>query len=262
MSQSPACKSLLAGMITSNITRRLQGFFGPRSRAPFHAATGHTRIPKQLRFVWGMLGGGELPSKLDRNLRRWRELHQGWNLTVHDGQEVGDLAARYSEYPFASYGKAIQRCDICRLMLLDRYGGVYTDLDVEPTACLDGLFSHYPRANLLLGVEVCLSRKESGRIGREMAIRQGIPEVRRRIANFFMASVPGHPFWKAALQLAKSRASLPVRSQYDILYTTGPDVITETLHRNAKRFSDIAVVPQRLLEQFIGHQRAGSWRDF
>jgi len=227
-----------------------------RCRAP------STRIPKELRFVWGLLGGGEMPDKKSRYLTRWRELHDGWNLTVHNRQEMFDLAAHFPEYPFASYGKDIQRCDVCRLMLLAHYGGVYSDLDVEPSACLEQLFARYPKANVFLGVEVSISRNESLRIGLRKGIRQGVPEARRRIANYFMASVPGHPFWKAALEIARLRAGLPVREQYDVLYTTGPDVVTEALQQNEKTFSDVAVIPQHVLDQFIVHHRAGSWRDF
>lgn len=249
-------------MITRAIASRLRRLSSAWPRPTLRRATSHTKIPQQLRFVWGMLGGGELPRQQGRYLSRWRELHEGWNLTIHNRQEIADLAAHYPDYPFASYPKDIQRCDVCRLMLLHRQGGVYSDLDVEPSRSLDKLFARYPHAGVILGVEVSLSRKEARWIGQEMAIRQGVPEVRRRIANFFMASVPGHPFWLAALELARSRASLPVRNQYDILYTTGPDVVTETLERNALRFPDVAVVPQHVLEQFITHHCAGSWRDF
>jgi len=254
----PGCIRRISKSIASP-PRRLQGALpGPM----FRQRTLNARIPKELRFVWGLLGGGAMPGEAARYLLRWRELHPSWSVTVHDRHNIDRLAASYPEYPFAAYPKDIQRCDVCRLMLLHRYGGVYADLDVEPLACLEYLFTRHPAANVFLGVEVRLSRKEAYRIGREMAIRQGVPEVRRRIANYFMASVPGHPFWKEALELAKARASLPVRDQYDVLYTTGPDVITEALQRNARKFPDLVVVPQYVLKRFITHHQAGTWRDF
>jgi len=222
-----------------------------------------TPIPRHLRFIWGMMEAcQEVPQSHRRYLNRWTELHDAWEVAVHKRQEILAVAAQYAEYPFAAYGKDIQRSDACRPMLLHRYGGVYCDLDVEPHRCLDQLFDRYPRANVLLGVETVLSRKESRRIGTVMAIRNGLPEVRRRIANYFMASVPGHPFWLETLDLMRSRAELPVREQYDVLYTTGPDVVTEVAHRSARRFKDVKVVSKRVLDRFITHHCAGGWRDF
>ena len=192
-------------MITSTIASRLRRLSSAWPGPMLHRATSNTKIPKQLRFVWGLLGGGEMPRQQRRYLSHAR-IASDWNLSIHDRQEITDLAAHYSGYPFASYPKDIQRCNVCRLMLLHRYGGVYSDLNVEPCRSLENLFARYPQASVILGVEVCLSPMEARCIGREMAIRQGVPEVRRRIANFFMASVPGHPFWLAALELARSRA--------------------------------------------------------
>jgi mannosyltransferase OCH1-like enzyme len=230
-------------------------------RRPKPAAS--SRIPHELHFLWGLMDGTKrVPPEYGRFLGPWRDLHNGWNLTIHGREQVYDLAAHYAEYPFASYGKDVQRCDACRPMLLHRLGGVYSDLDVEPRACLQYLFERYPRANVLLGVELILSRRHARRIGQQMPIRSGAPELRRRVANYFMASVPGHPFWIETLEWMKARAHLPVNEQYDVLYTTGPDVITEAIEHNAHRFHDVTVVPKRVLDRFITHHCAGRWRDF
>jgi mannosyltransferase OCH1-like enzyme len=222
-----------------------------------------SRIPRELRFIWGLMDGGdEVPAAYAQFLGPWRALHDTWGMTVHTRREIYDVAEHYADYPFASYPKDVQRSDVCRPMLLHRFGGVYSDLDVEPHACLDELFNRYPWANVILGVEINLSRKLARRIGQQMPIRRGVPEVRRRVANYFMASVPGHPFWLDVLERMKARAHLPVCEQYDILYTTGPDIITETIHQDAARFSDVAVVPKRVLDRFITHHCAGRWRDF
>ena len=221
------------------------------------------QIPRHIRFVWSLMGGpGEVPESHRRYLNRWIELHDAWEITVHKKRAILDVVARYPEYPFACYERDIQRADACRPMLLHRYGGVYCDLDVEPHRCLDRLSARYPRANVLLGVETVLSRKESRWVGREMAIRKGIPEVRRRIANYFIASVPGHPFWLETLELIKARAGLPVKEQYDVLYTTGPGIVSEVAEKNAGTFKDVKVVPKRVLDRFITHHCVGGWRDF
>ena len=58
-------------------------------------------------------------------------------------------------------------------------------------------------------------------------IRKGRPEVNIRIANYWMASVAGHSFWKDVLELVQRRSHLNLEEQYDVLYTTGPDVVSE-----------------------------------
>lgn len=222
---------------------------------------GTSRIPRQFHFLWGLKDkNGEPPPAYRGYLERWREMHGDWHLAVHGQREIEGLAARYTDYPYASYMMDIQRCDVCRPMLMHRFGGVYSDMDVEPHGCLDHLFAQYARANVLLGVEVEISLREARSIGRQRAIRKGLPEIPRRIGNYFMASTPGHPFWIEVLELMKSRASLPVREPYDVLYTTGPDIITETLHRTEGRFPDVAVIPRKILDRFITHRCDGHWR--
>jgi mannosyltransferase OCH1-like enzyme len=220
-------------------------------------------IPRKLHFLWGLLdAGSEIPAIYQRLLKRWQWWHPSWQIQVHDGPQVERLAGHFPEYPFACYEKDIQRCDVCRPMMLYRYGGFYADLDVESLACLERLPAKYRRANLLLGMERTISRHEVRRIVERHPIRQGVPELRRRIGNYFMASTPGHPFWLDVLELIGSRADLPVRDPYDVLYTTGPDVVSEVAARTRWKYRDVRVLPQRLLQRFITHHQAGGWRDF
>lgn len=70
--------------------------------------------------------------------------------------------------------KTIQRVDASRIFYLHRYGGVYSDLDVQ---CLK------PIDPLLRGHELVL-----GRMGPDYHYEHSIP-------NAWMASKPGHVFW-------------------------------------------------------------------
>ncbi len=58
--------------------------------------------------------------------------------------------------------------------------------------------------------------------------------------------------------LAKARAHLPVNSDYDVLYTTGPDLVSTVVNRH--NYSDVLVV--RESEEALGFQHlvTGGWR--
>jgi mannosyltransferase OCH1-like enzyme len=220
-------------------------------------------IPRQIHFVWGLLGdAAQMPPAARHHLKRWGERHPAWEICVHGPAELERLAAGRPELPYRAYRLGIQRCDAVRPLLLHARGGVYCDLDVRPRRrSLTGLLGRYPRARVLLGVETRLSWWKARRAGRRHPIRQGAPEVRRRIANYFMASAPGHPFWLDVLALMRERVDLPVKEPYDVLYTTGPDVVSEVLARSGHRYPDVQVVPERVLRRFIVHQAWASWRE-
>ena len=66
-------------------------------------------------------------------------------------------------------------------------------------------------------------------------IRGGAPELTTRIGNYWMATKPKSAFWRDVLRLVEKRAALPVRSQYDVLFTTGPDVVSEVYHAHRQK---------------------------
>lgn len=219
-------------------------------------------IPRNIHFLWGFLGdNGPLPSREDSNHGTWQQLNPAWDCQIRTPDSVdsilpaGPVGDLYRRLP-----TAIQRCDVARPLLLSEYGGIYSDLDVQPFRDMDWLCGMFPRARVLLIEEVTLSRASSIRRGKRFSIRGGQPELRLRVANFWMASVPGHPFWQDVLELIDQRCQLPVQHDYDVIYTTGPDVISEVYHRTWEKYDDVALVPRRTARRFFRHRTHGSWR--
>ena len=219
-------------------------------------------IPKSLHFLWGFLGDdGPLAEREQANFNRWESLNPDWDLSVHNPRTISAVAedhpyqAIYDDVP-----TAIQRCDLARPFLLEKYGGVYSDLDVDPFQNLNRLSNLFPHASVLLIEEVTLTRGSSLRRGKRHAVRQGRPELRLRVANFWMASVPGHPFWQDVMELVQERADIPIQDDYDVIYTTGPDIISEVYHRTQQKYKDVALVPRSLARKFFRHRTHGSWR--
>ncbi len=231
------------------------------SRKTRDRGNGEFLIPPSMHFLWGFLGdGGTLPPRETGNLTAWQHLNQNWQHHVQSPEVVErlltpDVAPLYQALP-----TAIQRCDLARPILLHQMGGVYSDLDVQPFRDLNWLCGLYPRARVLLVEEVTLSKASARRRGNRFSIRAGRPELRLRVANFWMASAPGHPFWLDVLELIHERSVLPVTHDYDVIYTTGPDIISEVYDRTIDKYDDVALVPRRVARRFFRHRTHGSWR--
>ncbi|MGI9519887.1 MAG: glycosyltransferase family 32 protein [Pirellulaceae bacterium] len=219
-------------------------------------------IPKNIHFLWGFLGDdGPLHPREHRNHESWQDLNPQWDCRIHSPSSIDSLLQPgphtdlYRDLP-----AAIQRCDVARPLLLNQFGGIYSDLDVDPFRDMDWLCGLFPKARVLLIEEVTLSRASSVRRGNRFPIRQGRPELRLRVANFWMASVPGHPFWQDVLDLIHKRRELEIRNDYDVIYTTGPDIISEVYHQTWEKYDDVALVPRRTARRFFRHRTHGSWR--
>ena len=219
-------------------------------------------IPKSLHFLWGFLGDdGPLATREQEIFNRWEALNPEWDLSIHNPKSATAVANNHSfQSVYEAVPTAIQRCDLARPLLLEKFGDVYSDLDVDPFKDLNRLGGLFPHAGVLLVEEVTLTRGSSIRRGNRFAIRNGRPELRLRVANFWMASVPGHPFWQDVMDLVAERAELPIQHDYDVIYTTGPDIISEVYHRTHQKYKDVVVVPRSLARKFFRHRTHGSWR--
>lgn len=220
------------------------------------------RIPKHLHYLWGFLGDeGPLPDREQSNFDRWSELNPEWQMTIQSPETVSPVVNELMRSDlYESLPTAIQRCDLARPLLLQKYGGVYSDLDVQPYRELDRLCGLFPHANVLLIEEVSLTRASSVRRGNRFSIRNGQPELRLRVGNFWMASASGHPFWQDVVDLIEERSHYAIRDDYDVIFTTGPDIISEVYSRTFQKYDDVALVPRRLARRFFRHRTHGSWR--
>jgi glycosyltransferase involved in cell wall biosynthesis len=106
------------------------------------------------------------------------------------------------------------RADAARYLLLDHFGGVYADLDTE---CLQEL------EPLLAGEDLLLPLEPEAHVSSMVAAES---KIRRIVGNAWMASKPGHPFWKRVLEEMIRRRHLP-----GPLETTGPFLLSDVVNR-------------------------------
>ena len=97
-------------------------------------------IPKIIHYIW--LGKGETPKVFDKCLASWKKYCPDWEIKRWDESNLNiDLCPYVREaydarkFAFAS--------DVLRLDVLNRFGGVYLDVDVELLKPIDEFLDEY-----------------------------------------------------------------------------------------------------------------------
>ena len=217
---------------------------------PFQSGM-RARIPKIIHLSWIRR---ELPPELVPLADGWRSLtSRGWTVQVwtdeqneqlwqHYMPNMLDVYHSYNQTPIAGVTRqaGIRRADATRLLYMHIFGGVYADLDSAPCGEFDDALQ---REQLIL-----VREPGKGKSGR-----------RRYISNFFMASAPGHPFWRHALHMLRLRAQRP-----DVMSASGPYFLNAAWNswsqECAGHVGAITILPYSELQaRFAVHFWAGSW---
>ncbi len=162
----------------------------------------------------------------------------------------------------------IQKYDFFRYLVIYRYGGFYFDLDVFLASGLSGLLDFG-----------CVFSFEDLNISRFLRERYRMDWA---LANYAFGAAPGHPFLKAiidnCIRAQKDRAwvepllrGIPrlFRSEFEVLNTTGPLLVSRTLAENPALAEEITVLfPDDLCDSrnwhnfgnFGAHLMEASWR--
>lgn len=180
----------------------------------YERSTADRRIPAIWHVTWKSL---PLPDDFTTNWDRIRVLHPGprWAHRVWTDGEIIDFV--HTHFPgrqraFEALPKPIMRVDLFRYMLMHVHGGVYSDLDVWMLRPLDDLIND---CTLLLAAET--DRLNDANF----------------IAQHFLASAPGHPFWEHLLHAALDQPLDVIRGYGDPVSFTGPIFVTRIWRQTA-----------------------------
>lgn len=201
------------------VKNSLQGMYERDRQKPFITATSYT-IPPVIHQIWL---GSPVPERYKKLMETWQRF-PGWTYKLWTDMEVKTLFLENEDlYQSArNYG---ERSDILRYEILQRYGGVYIDVDVE---CLNpALFDFFhKRYRFYAGLE---------------PLEWGKPLV---IGNAIVASIPGHPVldklvkglkrnWDAcqAIKNQRPRDEDPYHS-FETFMKTGPLYFTKKVEQN------------------------------
>jgi hypothetical protein len=201
-----------------------------------------------------------------------RLLHPDWEFLFFDDDDIHRFVK--VEFPqhidiFRLFPKPIQRIDFFRYLAVHRLGGFYFDLDVFLSECLDDLVQQeciFPFEELTLSIY--LRQKHN---------------IDWELGNYGFGAAAGDMFLGAVIQncikAQKDRSWLmemladipaPFRSDFEVLFTTGPGLLTRTYasihaHREHVKIlfpEDVCnEVNWHLFGRYGVHFMDGSWRD-
>ncbi len=175
------------------------------SAAP--ASDGTIRIPRVVHRIWV---GNPLAEWAVAWGRTWEANHPDYEMKLWEDAECDELAGLMSEEVRAVYKDSANtghRSDILRLVILARYGGIYTDCDVENRRAITPLL-HNQSAVVATFFEAAV-------------------DEHWRAENALMGCVPGHPFF--AYVLSQLPAWYWGHREGAVTLRTGPGFIDQML---------------------------------
>lgn len=194
-------------------------------------------------------------------------LHPDWEYRFYD--DGGCRSFVKDQYPdllpvFDRYPKHIQRIDMFRYLVVNRWGGVYADMDLECFKPLDPLLEGKTG---VFSIEAHLTSRRRRELGYLKPYQ---------VANCIFASTPFHGFLEKIIERLLELAHRPVLCDADVEDTTGPRMLTrlyEQLGEPEKR--DITLLPQIHLlspkeypnffpfnlRMYARHHCAGTWKN-
>jgi mannosyltransferase OCH1-like enzyme len=201
-----------------------------------------------------------IPERWERAHRSVQKYHKGWDYRLWTDEMMdAHVRERHPDFyaVFAGMNRQIMRVDVFRYLLMHDFGGVYCDLDYE-------FVRPYPYG----AAEVVLSLEYDEAYGDEG----------NQVANYFFASVPGHPLWQDLMaDVSANPPFAPTPS--DVCLVTGPTLITRVYFANCDRYRGVELTakpvfsPRRVHGRFERkfyinsgitygfHHGWGSWRE-
>jgi mannosyltransferase OCH1-like enzyme len=217
----------------------------------------HTLLfDRELSFQLRRIVQGFCEVNSDFEYFRWRE------------EDVLPIMTDRQKEVYQSYGSRILKADFARYIILYNKGGIYTDFDIVAKKPLSFLLKKYRNYDCVFLEEKTFSKDEAEHIVANEPIRKTLNTNDRigpllRIANYFMIASPKHPILKDAIDLCVQRSTLSPSRDYDVLFMTGPDVITTSVDRFSEKLNEVrtVIVPKSEADQYISHLAHGHWRN-
>jgi len=234
-------------------------------------------VPKILHRT--LLWDSEIPSNVKPVYDKFNSINaDGWQIKLWNEDAVKKLMEKYNLVSiYDSYKLKIQKADFARYVIVYAEGGCYCDFDIESTYSLDDLlklhntdnihdltlitefcYSNMPDKNMYCQPSKILTRKP---LTSSMTIRSNdinntvINEEPHRIANYFLIANKQSPSLWNLIKLAQQRSTLQVKNQYDVLYTTGPALVS-SFYAMCDTKENINIINTKYLK----HLATGSWR--
>jgi hypothetical protein len=219
---------------------------------------------KQIRYIW-------VPWKPGYNITPFMENLIVNNKRVCDGMRstIFDEEALKNLFPIDTWNMLNEKIsrkmmivDIARYNMIWKLGGVYLDTDVRMNSnmrfVIDKALSEDKRMVLFTEIDNCNPLYMGSRENKNYT---------QRIYNCVVWALPGETFWKDCVELAIERCNTLVNenvtefSDTDILWATGPDVVSTIYHSKYKNYEHLLIYDHTESVKIASHLNAGTWRD-
>ncbi len=218
-------------------------------------------IPPIVHLIWH---GIDAPSPTEHPNKKYSQgfasilKNSNCEVKVWSKADCENLILEYPQFE-GIYNKStnIMKFDIIRYLIIYHSGGTYLDADVILRKPLEKI-----TANECFFIEKII-KNVANHESRYEPIRKGIPEHSVRIANYAFSSKPKNPIFMEILTEIRRRMhvqSVP-KNDYDVIFLTGPDVVSTVLYRLASVSKiKINVIPEKISKSIFVHGSAGEWR--
>lgn len=89
-------------------------------------------IPKLIHFIW--VGNQNLPTYFQKFIENWKSVYQDYKFFIWDDDKISkeNLVPEFLKSEFFNNNfKAAYKADILRYLIINKYGGLYFDVDFE-----------------------------------------------------------------------------------------------------------------------------------
>lgn len=162
-------------------------------------------IPKIIHRIW-IKGSPPVPEWMVENGEKWKKLNPGWRMMLWDGPKGFRMKNCHLYRNRMQPDMFRFRSDLLRLEVLELWGGVYVDMDMEPLRPIEELI-----------------RGKSAVVGYSPDRWQG----QRVVSNAFIAAVPRHPWIRSCVD--RMRISVKVYAGQFTAMVSGPHHLNRCL---------------------------------
>ena len=192
-----------------------------------------SEIPHIVHQLWK---DERVPARWEAAVRSVRRYHAGWEYRLWTDAAIDDyVRRRHADFhaTFRAFERPIMRADVFRYILMHDVGGLYCDLDYEFLRPFD-----------YSGAEIVLSLERAVRFGDDADM----------IANYVLASAPGHGFWRDVLRELSTQQPR-IRTYDDVGGATGPGLLTRIFFAHRTEYSGIKLTDPPVLSPRRVHGR-------
>lgn len=163
----------------------------------------NSQFPKIIHQVFG-LWDNKIPNNIQKRIDSWKRLHPRYKYILWNKKKCRDFIKKKFNWflpIYDNYIYPVQRADSVRYFILYTYGGIYSDIDLEPVKCITPLLEKYKNKGSIL-------------------YKSPNSEL---LTNDFMISKPKNLFWKKMIsELINKHNFSSISKHLTIMYSTGP----------------------------------------